>query len=130
MVASILAAGDLAIVSYATDAVGGTDDDDVIRFVLLKPIGSGTQFFFTDRTWNGSAFVNAAGDGTFAYTAGADLPAGTVITITSAQLAAAGMNLSDLTGDTIYAYQGSDADTPTSFLYAADIADGNSIFNG
>ncbi|HYI48794.1 MAG TPA: hypothetical protein VEX35_10060 [Allosphingosinicella sp.] len=130
MVASVLAAGDIAIVSYATDAVGGTDDDDVIRFVLLKPIGAGTQIFFTDRTWNGSAFVNAAGDGFFGYTAGADLAAGTVITITSAQLAAAGMNLSDLTGDTIYVYQGSDADSPTSFLYAADIADGNNVFNG
>ena len=130
MVASVLAAGDVALVSYATDAVGGSDDDDVIRFVLLKPIGSGTQIFFTDRTWNGSAFVNAAGDGAFAFTAGADLAAGIVITITSAQLAAAGMNLSDLTGDTIYAYQGSDADSPTSFLYAADIADGNNVFNG
>ena len=130
MAASVLAAGDIAIVSYATDAVGGTDDDDIIRFVLLKPIGSGTQIFFTDRAWNGSAFTNAAGDGTFAYSAGADLAAGTVITITSAQLAAAGMNLSDLTGDTIYVYQGSDADSPTSFLYAIDIADGNNVFNG
>ena len=130
MVASTLAAGDIAIIAYATDAVGLSDDDDVIRLVLLRPIGSGTQIFFTDRAWNGSAFVNGAGDGTFAYTAGADLAAGTVIAITSAQLAAAGMNLSDLTGDTIYAYQGADADTPTSFLYAADIADGNNVFNG
>ncbi len=130
MVASTLAAGDIAIIAYATDAVGLSDDDDVIRLVLLRPIGSGTQIFFTDRAWNGSAFANGAGDGTFTYTAGADMAAGTVITITSAQLAAAGMNLSDLTGDTIYAYQGADADTPTSFLYAADIADGNNVFNG
>ncbi len=130
MVASILAAGDVAVVSYATDAVGGTDDDDIIRFVLLRPIGMGTQIFFTDRAWNGSAFTNAAGDGTFAYTAGADLPAGTVITITSAELAAAGMNLSDLTGDTVYVYQGSDADSPSTFLHAADIADGNATFDG
>jgi VCBS repeat-containing protein len=130
MVASVLAAGDVAIVAYATDAVGGSDDDDLIRFVLLKPIGSGTQIFFTDRSWTGSVFTNAAGDGTFTYTAGADLAAGTVITITSAQLAAAGMNLSDATGDTIYVYQGTDADTPTGFLYAADIADGNATFDG
>ena len=90
---------------------------------------SGTQIFFTDRTWNGTTFGAAGGgEGTFTYTAGADLAAGTVVTITTAQLAAAGINLAD-TGETIYAYQGA-INTPTTFLYAADIADGNTTFNG
>ena len=129
MVASTLAAGDVAIVAYHTDNVNSGQNADVIRFVLLAPIGSGTQIFFTDRTWNGTTFAAAGGgEGTFTYTAGADLPAGTVITITNAQLLAAGINLAD-TGETLYAYQGA-IDTPTTFLYAADIADGNSTFNG
>ncbi|MFC7497697.1 Ig-like domain-containing protein [Enterovirga sp. GCM10030262] len=138
MVASTLRAGALALVSYATDDTN-TADDDILRFVVLAPIGSGTVIHFTDRTWtpragstmlNDGSFTNAANEGTFTYTAGADIPVGTVITITSAQLAAAGINLSDTTGETIYAYQGTDANTPTEFLFAAEIADGNSTFNG
>ncbi len=129
MVASTLAAGDVAIVAYHTDNVNSAQNADVIRFVLLAPIGSGTQIFFTDRNWNGTVF-NAAGggDGTFTYTAGGDLPAGTVITITNAQLLAAGINLAD-TGETLYIYQGA-INAPTTFLYAADIADGNTVFTG
>ncbi|HYI47410.1 MAG TPA: Ig-like domain-containing protein [Allosphingosinicella sp.] len=128
---NLIAGRGVAIVAYATDAVGGTDDDDIIRFVLLAPIGTGTQIFFTDRLWNGTAFAAAGGgEGTFTYTAGADLAAGTVITITSAQLVTAGMNLADVAGETIYVYQGTDANTPTAFLYAIDIADENTTFNG
>jgi Ca2+-binding RTX toxin-like protein len=127
MVASVLKRGNVAIVSYATDPIG-PDGDDILRFVILAPIGSGTQIFFSDRNWNGTAFPAAgSGDGTFTYTAGADLPAGTVITITSAQLQAAGMDLSN-NGDTVYVYQGSNADTPTTFLYAIDFGDDNSVF--
>jgi peptidase M10/serralysin-like protein/cadherin-like protein/Big-like domain-containing protein/hemolysin type calcium-binding protein len=129
MVASVLKRGNVAIVSYATDPIG-PDGDDIIRFVVLVPIGAGTQIFFSDRNWNGTAFPAAGGgDGTFTYTAGADIPAGTVITITSAQLLAAGMDLSN-GGDTIYVYQGTSADSPTTFLYAIDIADANTTFNG
>ena len=123
MVATNLMAGDIAIVGYDTDA------PDALSFVALSPIGSGTHIFFTDRAWTGSAFTNAAGDGTLDFLVGSDIAAGTVITITQAQLTAAGINLSD-TGETIYAYQGTDADTPAKFLYAADVADGNTTFNG
>lgn len=128
MVATMLRAGSVAIISYATDALAGSPNGgDVIRFVLLKPIGTGTQIFFTDRNWNGTGFAAGAGEGTFTFTATADMAAGTVVTISAAQLQAAGIDLSDA-GETIYAYQGANADTPTTFLFAADIADGNLAF--
>jgi hypothetical protein len=124
-----LAAGELAIIGYDTeDTLGANPGLDSISFVLLKAISAGTQIFFTDRAWNGTTFTSASGDGTHTYTAGADLAAGTVITITQAQLTAAGMALAD-TGETIYAYQGA-ANTPTGFLFAVDVADGNTTFNG
>ena len=129
-VPTVLARGRVAIVSYETDQTAGAASPDALRFVVLEAIGSGTQIFFSDRAWNGSAFAAAGGgEGTYTYTAGADIPAGTVITITGAQLAAAGVTLSNA-GETLYVYQGTDANTPTTFLFAADIADGNSTFNG
>ena len=128
MAATTLAAGELAIIGYDTEDTGSPALDS-ITFVLLKPIGSGTQIFFTDRSWNGTVFAGAGGgEGTHTYTAGADLPAGTVITITQAQLTAAGMALLD-TGETIYAYQGA-INAPTAFLFAVDVADGNTTFTG
>src|SRR6478609_10602230 len=128
MAATILTAGDIAIIGYNTED-NGNPQKDSISFVLLAPIGSGTQIFFTDRSWNGTVFAGAGGgEGTFTYVAGADLPAGTVITITQAQLTAAGINLAD-TGEAIYAYQGA-INAPTGFLYAVDVADENTTFNG
>lgn len=139
MAASTLRAGDIALVSYATDDTAGADDD-VLRFVVLAPTGSGTVIHFTDRTWTpraGSTMINdgsfaAAGgnEGTYTLTVGSDLAVGDVITITTALLNGAGINLSDASGETLYVFQGTDANTPTEFLYAADIADGNLSFNG
>jgi Ca2+-binding RTX toxin-like protein len=128
LVPTTLMAAGIAIIGYNTDDPGGTPSD-TISFVLLTAIGSGTQIFFTDRTWNGTTFAAAGGgEGTFTYTAGADLAAGTIVTITQAQLNGAGMNLLDA-GETIYAYQGA-INAPTVFLYAADIADNNTTFTG
>ena len=62
MVASELRAGDIAIVSYETD-VSVPASPDGLRFVLLKPIGSGTQIFFTDRAWTGSGLHQRRGRG-------------------------------------------------------------------
>ncbi|HEX8401112.1 MAG TPA: Ig-like domain-containing protein [Allosphingosinicella sp.] len=146
MVATVLAAGDIAIVQYSTEdsddpSIAGVQgmDRDVISFVLLKAIDAGTTIYFTDRAWtptansttlNAGSFAAASGsEGTFTFTTGADLAAGTVFTITTAQLNAAGIKLSD-TGETIYAFQGLNANTPTSFLYAIDVADENTTFNG
>ena len=131
MTATTLSVGDLAIIGVNTEDTipGGGSPNDLISFILLKPIGSGTQIFFTDRSWNGSSFAAAGGgDGTYTYTAGSDLPAGTVVTISQANLTAAGMSLSD-GGETIYAYQGA-INAPTKFLHAVDIADGTAGFDG
>ncbi len=124
-----LSRGELAIVSYETDLTAGAASPDALRFVVLKEIGSGTVIFFSDRNWNGSTFPAAGGgDGTFTYTAGSDVPAGTVITITGAQLGAGGVVLSNA-WETIYAYQGA-VNAPATFLFAIDVADGNTSFDG
>ena len=122
MVATTLSVGDVAIIAANTEDTGNPQLD-LISFILLRPIGSGTNIFFSDRAWNGTSFaVAGGGDGTFTYTTGVDLPAGTVVTISQAQLTAAGINLAE-TGDTIYVYQGA-IDAPTRFLHAVDIGDG------
>jgi Ca2+-binding RTX toxin-like protein len=134
MVATTLKRGQLAIIHFnmedsddpSTPAVD-TMNRDSISFVLLAPIGSGTQIFFTDRSWNGTVFSASGTDGTYTFTAGADMAAGTVITISTAELNAAGINLLD-TGEAIYAYQGA-INTPTGFLFAIEGGDGNNTFN-
>ena len=131
MVATTLDVGDIAVIGVSTEDTipGGSTANDSISFMLLQPIGSGTQVFFTDRAWNGSNLAAASGgEGTFTYTAATDLPAGTVVTITQAQLTAAGISLADA-GETIYVYQGT-INAPTRFLHAVDIADGTAGFDG
>ncbi|QAY77378.1 tandem-95 repeat protein [Sphingosinicella sp. BN140058] len=128
MVATTLSVGQIAIIGVNSEDTGNPQRD-AITFMLLSPIGSGTQIFFTDRSWNGTTFAAAGGnEGTFTYTAGVDLPAGTVITITQAQLTGAGIDLSDA-GETVYAYQGA-INAPSRFLHAVDIADGTAGFDG
>jgi hypothetical protein len=124
---TILTAGEVAIVSYETDTSTPASPDG-LRFVLLTSIAAGTVIYITDRAWNGSAFTNAAGEGTYTYTAPGALAAGTVITLSHAQLATGGITLSNA-GETLYMYQGA-ADAPTRFLFAADVADGNTTFTG
>lgn len=126
MAASTLLAGDIAVIGYNTGQTDGNGSTvDTFRIVLLKPVGSGTVIYFTDRAWTGAAFTAAAGDGTITYTAGADLAAGTVIDLPMA----GGFDLEQL-GDAIYAFQGTDANTPVRFLTAIEIADGNTAFAG
>jgi large repetitive protein len=141
MVATSLRRGQLAIVQLDSEDsddphVAGTQNmaRDTVSFVLLAPVGSGTVIHFTDRTWtpsgsalNGGAFAASGSDGTLTWTAAVDLPAGTVITLTNAELAAAGIQLAD-GGEVIWAYQGSNANTPTAFLFAVEYGDGNDTF--
>src|SRR5687767_8970357 len=128
MVATTLAVADMAIIAVNTED-NGDPQRDVITFILMRAIGSGTQIFFTDRSWNGTTFAgSSAGENTFTFTASTDLAAGTVITITQAQRTAAGINLS-VAGETIYAYQGA-INAPTTFLRAVDLADGTIGFDG
>lgn len=139
-VATNLAPGDVALVGYSSgmsDGTGRPPIEDRIHFVLLKAIGSGTVIYLTDRTWtptagsttlNAGAFSVSGTDGTYLYTAASDVAAGTVVSITQAQLSAAGFDFNHSTGEAIYVFQGTNANTPTAFLYAAELADGNATF--
>ena len=122
---------DVAIIGYNTgQSLSAPATSDRFYFVLLNPVASGTQIFFTDRSWNGTAFAAAGGgDGTFTFTAASNLAAGTVIHVTQANLTAAGMDLDHSSGDAIYVYQGA-INAPTQFLYALELGDGNTTFNG
>ena len=121
MAVTPLSPGDIAVIGY------NSDDPDTFSFVALKPIGSGTVIRFTDQSWNGSTFSASGTDSTITFTASADIAAGTVIPSSSAQFSGT-LNL-DSAGDTIYAYQGA-INTPTTFLYAIEFADGNAAFGG
>jgi Ca2+-binding RTX toxin-like protein len=124
---AIIARGEAAFISYETDTSAG-GSPDALRFVLLTDIAAGTTIYITDRAWTGAAFTNAAGEGTLTYVAPSLQTAGTIITLTAAQLTTAGITLSNA-GETLYMYQGG-ADAPTRFVFAMDIADGNGTFNG
>ena len=123
MAATDLFAGDAAIVTYNAD-------DGSLTILFRKPVGSGTTLYLTDRTWNGSAFLAGAGDGTISIIVGPlDFPAGLAVTFTAAQLASGGIDLSTL-GETLYLYQGADPDTPSRFVFALEAGDGDSDFDG
>jgi Ca2+-binding RTX toxin-like protein len=130
--ATALLAGDIAVVGYSTSMSDGTGNpalEDTIHIVLMRDIEAGTSFFLTDRGWNGTAFSVSGSDGTYTYTAGGAMTAGTVITLSQATLSGAGVNFDFVAGEAVYMYQGTDANTPTSFLYALEAGDGNTTFN-
>ena len=132
MVATTLRIGGIALIGYnggSSDGSGRPATTDKFHFVLLTAIGSGTNIFFTDKTWNGTAFSTSGTDGTFTFTAATDMAAGTVITITAAQLLAAGIDFEHIVGEAIYVYQGA-VDAPTQFLFAIEGGDGNTTFAG
>ena len=55
--------------------------------------------------------------------------AGTVITLTNSDFGGSGVDFDFVAGEAVYIYQGSNAATPTSFLYALEAGDGNTTFN-
>ena len=112
--ATVLSAGDLAIVQYNS----GTTDS--FTFVFARDIEAGTVVNFTDNGWLAAGGFRGRGEGTVTYTAPTAITAGTVITLT-------GLNLDDA-GDQIIAYQGTQA-SPT-ILYLVDLADGNNTVAG
>ncbi len=124
-------AGAIAIIAYNTgqsDGSGNPPTVDAMRFVALENLAAGTVIYFTDRAWNGTTFTNGANDGVATYTVpGGGLAAGATVNLTGAAL---GTLNPEETGDAIYAYEGSTADVPTRFLYAIEIGDGNTVFNG
>ncbi|MEM9897966.1 MAG: ExeM/NucH family extracellular endonuclease, partial [Pseudomonadota bacterium] len=106
--ATTLTAGDIAIISFYFD------NPDEFSFVALVDIMAGTEIKFTDNGWL-AANAFRGNEGTFTWTAPADISAGTVITPAVSSVAfSAG-------GDQILAYQGDDS-SPT-FIYALNSQD-------
>ena len=100
--AASLVAGDIAIVSF------NFDNPDALSFVALTDIDAGTEIHFTDKGWLASGQFRS-GEGSFTWTAAANVLAGTVVSPVVSGVAFAA------TGDQILAYQGL-ASNPT-FLY-------------
>ena len=121
--ATLLAAGDIALVGYDAD---GADD---FAFVLLRDIEAGTTITFTENGWRAAGGFRT-GEGSYTYTAPTAQAAGTVIRPTT-DSAAGGPNSPvfsttpgfalSASGDQIIAYQGPTS-SPT-FLYAVNFAD-------
>lgn len=71
-----LAAGDVMFVA------GNAEAPDAMAFVLLKDVSGGTRIDFTDRDYDSEeGFAGITNEMVFVWTAGQNLPAGTVVTI-------------------------------------------------
>ncbi|ABD05515.1 Hemolysin-type calcium-binding region [Rhodopseudomonas palustris HaA2] len=117
-----LTAGSIAFTGFNADGA------DNLAFVVLEPIVAGTEIYFTDAEWTGSAFN--AGESRLTWTATSDLAAGTVVTLDNlydtspptTNIGTISFSLSsflqvDNVNEIIYAYVGTPS-TPTAFLAA------------
>ena len=133
-----LVTGDIAFTSFNAD-------EDGFSFAALTDIGAGTVIHFNDNEWNGSAIGSGGafntGEGMMSWNSGASLiGAGTVIRISAfdsgssatasvgSMFGASGDNGINATNETIYAFLGGSATTPTTFLAA--ISNGGFGSNG
>lgn len=117
--------GDIAFTAFNAD-------EDGLSFVTFSDIAANTTIYFSDNEWNGSAFNT--GESYNQWNSGAStIAAGTVIRFSAydkTSLAASAGTLSRVSvsgssnwgiansGETVYAYLGAGATTPTSFLAA------------
>lgn len=125
--AQALTTGDLAFTGFNADK-------DYWSVVALADIAANTQVFFSDNEWNGSAF-NDTNEHTLLWNTGSGvIAAGTVVLFTEIDGATdtitasigtlglapgGGSNLGlSATDDTLYAFLGSSATAPTTFLAA------------
>jgi hypothetical protein len=133
--ASALTTGDIAFTAFNAD-------EDGLSFVAFAGIAAGTTIYFSDNEWTGSAFntgesynqwnsgVSAVAAGTvvrlIAYDkTGLSASTGTLSRVTVAGSANWGIASSN---ETVYAYLGSTANAPTTFLAA--ITNGNFSADG
>ena len=129
-------AGSIAFTSFNAD-------EDGFSIVALADLAPGSVVHFNDNEWNGSAIGAGGafntGEGTFTWNTGAaTIAAGTVVRFTSVDVASRSASIGTLTGvgdngmnatnETIYAFLGSNANTPTTFLAA--ISNGGFGSNG
>jgi len=129
--ATILNVGDLAIIQY------GSDGSDVLTFVILTDIDADTVISFTDKGYDATTDSFVTNEGTFDWSPGVALPAGTVITIDgngglTAINATTGVPLGTISnssgafnlataGDSIFVYQG--ALTTSNLIYGINFGD-------
>lgn len=116
--ATVLAAGDIALVGYSSDTAGKS-----FAFVTLVALQPGTVILFTDNGWLAAGGFRT-GEGVFTYTVPAGgLPAGSVITVSGLT----GSFNPSTAGDQIIAYQVNGAViTP---IFAVDFADNNTSWS-
>lgn len=102
------------------------DDTDGFAFVLLTGANAGSIVYFTDKQWDGSAFIGSEGFSQWTAPAGG-LATGTVVVVSGVATSSPSVTAGDFTKisgsmnlgggeEAIYAYQGSDESTPTQFL--------------
>ncbi|MEP4079183.1 lamin tail domain-containing protein [Haloferula sp.] len=123
-----LGPGSIAFVGF------NTDDDGDIAFVALENIDSGQVIHFTDNEWNGqpiggggqlisltegiviwTAPITGVAEGTVVSINDLESTPGITTTAGDVEVADPTLNLSS-SGESLYAFQGSDSETPTSFL--------------
>ena len=135
--AHALSTGDIAFTAFNAD-------EDGLSFVAFADIAANTTIYFADNEWNGSAF-NTGESYSQWVSGGATIAAGTVVRLIAfdktppTQSASVG-TLSRVTvsgsanwgiaasTETVYAYLGADATTPTTFLAA--VTNGNFAADG
>jgi hypothetical protein len=116
--AALVGPGDLAFTSFNADEDGWT-------IVSLVDIDAGTTIFFRDDEWSGTSFNT--GEGIHTWNSGAaTIAAGTVVRFSAVDQATRAVSVGTLTStgdtgvnataETIYAYLGANANTPTAFL--------------
>ena len=133
-----LSAGDIAFTSFNAD-------EDGLSFVTFTDIAANTTIFFSDNEWTGSAFNT--GESYNQWNSGSSqIAAGSVIRFSAydkSTLSASTGTLSRVTvasntnwgistsADTIYAYLGTSATAPTTFLTAiSNATDGSLVGTG
>lgn len=116
--AHALTTGDIAFTSFNAD-------EDGFAIVTFTNIAANTTIYFRDDEWNGSAFNT--GEGLHTWTTGASvINAGTVVRFSKIDQASRAASIGTLassgdtglnaTSETIYAYLGTNVNTPTTFL--------------
>ncbi|NGP86833.1 lamin tail domain-containing protein [Fodinibius halophilus] len=116
-----LTAGDVAFTGFNADSPDG------FAVVVFKNIAAGEEIHFSEGPWEGSAFDSNAGDLTWVAPSGG-ISAGTVLAFSDVN-STPSVNTGTITDDSninlsgsssvIYAYTGSDKDTPDTILAAA-----------
>jgi hypothetical protein len=110
-----LGTGDIAFTAFNAD-------EDGFAIVTFVDLVAGTTIHFSDNEWNGSAFNT--GEGQHTWTATDAVSAGTVVRFSkidqAVRAASTGSSSGDTglnaTAETIYAFLGTNANSPTTFL--------------